>query len=200
MNAASETDRLLDLMPASGRMLTKLVGSPEQSRVISAEFPLPWSEVRSIAINFGLWEKLPQPQRDLLLLHTVCWLIGIRWFKAGLFEGLAVAGFSGMAMEVLLGDATGIVAAGGLTIVAISRIWRRNRGVQTLQEADEAAIEVAERRGYDETEAIEHLLAGIESVAQLEGRSLSFTELVRSQRLRSLIGLPIDSSKPLQKR
>ncbi|WAL60129.1 DUF3318 domain-containing protein [Thermocoleostomius sinensis] len=193
MNTVSEIDRLLDLMPASGRMWTKLVSAPNQSQVIAAKFPLPRSQVRAITINFDLWEKLPQPQRDLLLLHTVCWLIGIRWFKVGLYEGLAAVGLSGMAVELLLGDVAGIVTAGGLTVVAISRIWRKNRGVQPLQDADEAAIAVAKRRGYDEADAVRHLLAGIESVAQLEGRSLSVTELMRSQHLRSLTGpLPVD--------
>ena len=36
-----EIRRLLDVMPASGRMMTKIVSKPEQKQVIDAAFPLP---------------------------------------------------------------------------------------------------------------------------------------------------------------
>ncbi|MCF3424469.1 DUF3318 domain-containing protein, partial [Escherichia coli] len=67
--------------------------------------------------------------------------------------------------------------------------------------ADEAAIRVAQRRGYTETEAAEQLLSAIETVAQLEGRpSLNFTELIRSQNLRALAGLsPVGVPNALKK-
>ncbi|HEY9659187.1 MAG TPA: DUF3318 domain-containing protein, partial [Allocoleopsis sp.] len=77
----AEITRLLDLMPASGRMTTRLVSNPQRPSVIAAKFPLPWQENRPITINFELWQQLPQAERDLLLLHTVCWLINIEWFK-----------------------------------------------------------------------------------------------------------------------
>jgi hypothetical protein len=189
MNPVSEITRLLDLMPASGRMWTKLVEQPNQPTVIAAKFPLPWTEVRPITINFDLWQKLPQPQRDLVLLHVVCWLIGIRWVRVGFYQGLAAVGLTGMGLEVLLGNPTGVVTAGGLTAIAISRIWRKNRSTQALQLADEAAIQVAQRRGYSEPEAARHLLEGMAAVAELEGRSLTVTELIRSQTLRPIAGL-----------
>lgn len=188
MNPVSEIDRLLDLMPASGRMWTKLVNQPNQSTVIAAKFPLPWTEVRPITINFDLWQKLPQPQRDLILLHMVCWLIGIRWVRVGFYQGLAAVGMAGMGLEALLANPTGVVTAGGLTAIAISRIWRKNRSTQALKMADEAAIEVAQRRGYSEPEAARHLLEGMAAVAELEGRSLTVTELIRSQALRPIAG------------
>lgn len=201
MNPVSEIDRLLDLMPASGRMLTKLVNQPNQPIVIAARLPLPWTEIRPISINFDLWEKLPQPQRDLLLLHTVCWLIEIRWIGANLYSGLAVVGLAGMALELLLADATGVVTAGGLAVFAATQIWRKNQNVQALQLADEAAIQVAQRRGYAETEAARHLLEGMAAVAQIEGRPLSVTELVRSQNLRTIAGLsPLNRAETLQNR
>lgn len=199
MNSVSETDRLLDLMPASGRMLTQLVGRPKQSTVIAAKFPLPWAEVRPVTINFDLWYKLPQQQRDLLLLHTVCWLIEIRWVKPNLYSGLAAVGLAGMFVELLLADAVGVVTAGGLAAFAGTQIWRKHQTVQALQLADEAAIQVAQWRGYTEKDAARHLLEGIASVAQLEARSLSVTELVRSQNLRKIAGLsPMDRSETLQ--
>lgn len=198
MNPVSEIDRLLDLMPASGRMLTQLVSQPKQPAAIAARFPLPWTETRPITINFDLWEKLPQPQRDLLLLHTVCRLIEIRWIKPDLNSGLVGVGLAGMLLELLLADAVGVVTAGGLTVFAATQIWRKNRNLSALQAADEAALEVAQRRGYTKTEAARHLLEGIVAVAQIEQRSLSVTELARSQTLRSIARSPLDRTETLR--
>ncbi|HEY9655303.1 MAG TPA: hypothetical protein V6C50_07410, partial [Crinalium sp.] len=60
---------------------------------------------------------------------------------------------------------------------------------QTELDADEAALRVAQRRGYEEPEAARHLLSAIEAVAEIEGRSLNFIELLRSQNLRSIAGV-----------
>ena len=83
-----------------------------------------------------------------------------------------------------------MVVAGGLTTLALLRVWRSNRSQESELNADEAAIRVAQRRGYSEAEAGEHLLSAIEAVAKIEGRSaLNFTELIRSQNLRVVAGL-----------
>ncbi len=36
----------LDVIPASGRMMTKNVSKPEQKKVIDTAFALPWSQER----------------------------------------------------------------------------------------------------------------------------------------------------------
>lgn len=190
METNVEIRRLLDIMPASGRMMTKIVIKPEQAKVIDATFPLPWNRERPIYINFDLWRRLTKPQRDLLLLRTVSWLTGVKWFKPDIYQGIAIAGILGAFVESAQADAVGIVAAGGLTTLAMLRIWRTNRSQQTELDADEAAIRVAQRRGYSEAEAAQHLLSAIEGVAKIEGRSgLEFTELIRSQNLRAIAGL-----------
>lgn len=190
MEPNAEIRRLLDLMPASGRMLTKIVSKPEQAKVIDATFPLPWNSERPIYINFDLWRRLTKPQRDLLLLRTVNWLTGVKWFKPDIYQGVAIAGLLGGFVESAQADAVGVVVAGGLTTLAMLRIWRTNRSQQTELNADEAAIRVAQRRGYSEAEAAEHLLSAIEAVAKIEKRSgLDFTELIRSQNLRTIAGL-----------
>jgi hypothetical protein len=77
-----------------------------------------------------------------------------------------------------------------LTAIATTQIWRGSRSSETQLNADEAAIRVAQRRGYSQTEAAQHLLSAIEAVAQIEGRpSLNFTELIRCQNLRAIAGL-----------
>ena len=190
MNPEPEIRRLLDLMPASGRMLTKIVSKPQQTTVIESPFPLPWSQERPIFINFDLWRRLPKGQRDMLLLRTVSWLIGIKWFKPDLYQGVVLAGLLGGVVELVQADAVGVVVATGLSALASTQIWRGTRSTQTELDADDAAIKVATRRGYTETEAARQLLAAIESVAQIEGRSgLNFKELIRSQNLRAIGGL-----------
>ncbi|PSO52455.1 MAG: hypothetical protein BRC40_11025 [Cyanobacteria bacterium QH_8_48_120] len=197
MNPEPEIRRLLDLMPASGRMLTKIVHKPQQSQVIQTPFPLPWNRnTRPIYINFDLWRELSKPQRDLLLLRAVSWLIEIKWFKPDLYQGIVLAGLLGGTFEIVQADAIGVVVAGGLSAIAGGQVWRNTRSVQTQLDSDEAAIKVAQRRGYEAVEAAEHLLAAIEEVAQMEGRSsLNFTELIRSQNLKAIanhspVGVP----------
>lgn len=189
MKLDSEIRRLLDVMPASGRMLTKIVSRPEQSLVIDAPFPLPWAQDRIISINFDLWRRLSQPQRDLLILRTVSWLTAVKWFKPDVYQGVVVAGAVAAVVELVQGDAIGVVVASGLGGLALQQIWRKTRSSQSQLDADEAAIKIAIRRGYTEAEAAGHLLSAIETVAKTEGRlSLNFTELIRSQNLRAIAG------------
>jgi hypothetical protein len=190
MNPEPEIRRLIELMPASGRMLTKIVSKPQQTAVIESPFPSPWSQERPIFINFDLWRRLPKPQRDLLLLRTVSWLVGIKWFKPDLYQGVVLAGMLGGIVELVQGDAVGVVVAMGLGALAATQILRSTRSTESQLDADTGAIKVATRRGYTQTEAAKHLLSAIESVAQIEGRSgLNFTELIRTQNLRALGGL-----------
>ncbi len=185
-----EMGRLLDLMPASGRMLCKLGSQPIQSVVINAELPVPWNRNREVCINFDLWNQMPRPQRDLLFLRTVCWSTGVRWFKPDLYRALTLTGGVGVLVEAAQSDAIGVLVAGGLAALAGTQIWRQSRGTQVELDADEAALQVAQRRGYSEVEAARHLAAAIETVARIEGRpSLSFTELLRTQNLRAIAGL-----------
>ena len=190
MEPTTEIRRLMDLMPASGRMMTKIVSKREQLKVIDSAFPLPWQPERRILINFDLWRRFSQPQRDLLLLRTVSWLTAVKWFKPDIYQGVVLAGVVGATVEMLQGDIVGTVVAGGLSAIASTRIWRFYRSSQFELNADEAAIGVAQRRGYKEAEAAEHLLSAIEAVPKLEKRRhLDFIELVRCQNLRAISGL-----------
>ncbi|WP_107668757.1 DUF3318 domain-containing protein [Cyanothece sp. BG0011] len=191
MSIDAEISRLLDIMPASGRMLTKIVSKPQQSKVIDAPFAPPWNrESRPIYINFDLWRRLPSGQRDLLILRATNRLINIRWFKPDVNQLIVLAGTIGLMVETGQGDAIGMLIAGGLTAISIRQIWRDNKSVQRELDTDEAAIKVALRRGYTEVQAAQNLLEGIENAAKLEGRSiLNFTELIRAQHLKSLANL-----------
>ncbi len=189
MNPELEIRRLLDLMPASGRMLTKLVSKPEQSQVITSPFPLPWMRVRPIQINFDLWGDLKRPQRDMVLLHQVSRMTAVRWFKPDIYQGLTLVGALWTGAELLQGDVMGTLVAGTLAGLAGNQIWRSNNSARKELEADDLALEVAQRRGYEAPEAARHLATAIEAIAQLERRSLTFMELVRCQNLRAIAGL-----------
>lgn len=185
-----EIRRLLDVMPASGRMTTKIVSKPEQAKVIDASFPQPWNQTRPIYINFDLWRCLAKPQRDLLLLQMVSWLTGVKWFKPNIYQGVVLVGMLSGLLEASQSDVVGVAIAGGLSAIAAFRIWRTNKSQESELNADAAAIRIAQRRGYSEAEAAQHLLLAIEAVAKIERRSgLNFTELIRCQNLRAIAGL-----------
>ncbi|WP_017654718.1 DUF3318 domain-containing protein [Fortiea contorta] len=190
MEPKAEIRRLLDIMPASGRMTVKIVSKPEQTQVIDAEFPSPWNRERPIYINFDLWQRLTKPQRDLLLLQMVSWLTGVKWFKPDVYQGVVLAGVLGGLVELVQSDIVGVGIAAGLSAIALLRIWRTNKSPESELNADAVAIRVAQRRGYSQAQAAEHLLSAIETVAKIEGHSgLNFSELIRCQNLRAIAGL-----------
>lgn len=185
-----EIRRLTDLLPATGRMLTKLVSKPEQRVVIACPFPKPWMTIRPVWINFELLSDLAPSERDLLVLRTVCWLIGVKWLKPSIYQGLMLVGILGTAIEAVQSDPVGVVAAGTLTTIAGMQIWRDNRSTARELNADEAAIQVALRRGYTEPDAARHLLNAITTVAEIENRrGLDFIDLLRCQNLKAIAGL-----------
>jgi hypothetical protein len=185
-----EIRRLSELMPASARKMVKILSKPEQVKVIDVLFPLPWNRERFIYINFDLWRKLTKPQRDVLFLRWVSWLIEVRWFKPDVYQGVIIAGFLGGLVELAQRDVVGVFAAMGLCGIGVLRVWRINNSQESEISADDDAVNVAQRRGYSQTEAAEHLLNAIEIVAKIEERShLDFHELIRCQNLRAISGL-----------
>ncbi len=186
VNTNAEITRLKDLMPASGRMKIRIVMDDRQSTVIETPFPRPWHRSHPISLNWSLWQSLTLAQRDLLFLHAVCWLTSVQLLKPELYQGITALGALGTLLELFQADAVGILAAGGLTAIAATQVWRSNTGNQAKLDADDLAIRVAQRRGYSEREAILALLEAIEAVPTIEGRGgLNYTELLRTQRLRS---------------
>ncbi|BAZ42829.1 hypothetical protein NIES4101_87990 [Calothrix sp. NIES-4101] len=190
MEHNSEIRRLSELMPASARMMVKIISKPEQIKVIDVLFPLPGNRERLIYINFDLWCKLTKPQRDILFLRIVSWLLEVKWFKPDISQGIILAGLLVGLVEFRQGDVVGTIAALALSGMGIVRIWRMNNSQELEINADNDALNIAQRRGYSPTAAAENLLNSIETVAKIEGRShLSFNELVRCQNLRVLSGL-----------
>ncbi|MDH6104935.1 DUF3318 domain-containing protein [Anabaenopsis tanganyikae CS-531] len=187
MESKAEIRRLLNVIPASSRMTVKIVSKPKQPKVIDATFPLPWKRERVISINFNFWSSLPEPQRDLLILQKVSWLTQVKWFQPQIYQGVAIAGLVAGVMESAQGDVLGVGVATGLSAMALLRIWRGNKSSELDLNADLAAIAIAQRRGYSETQAAEHLLSAIEAIAGMQKNgSLDFNELIRCQNLRAI--------------
>ncbi|MFZ4640619.1 MAG: DUF3318 domain-containing protein, partial [Nodosilinea sp.] len=185
VNPNAEISRLKELMPASARMKTKLALSDRQIDVIKAEFPRPWHQSHTVTLNLDLWQQLAVPQRDLLFLRTVCWVALANLLKPNWYQAMAGAGLLGACFELLQADAVGVLAAGGVTALAGWQIWRGVRGPQIEVAADDRAIQVAQRRGYSQAEAVRALIQAIEAIPALEGRSvLNVNELLRCQNLR----------------
>ncbi|WP_008308915.1 DUF3318 domain-containing protein [Leptolyngbya sp. PCC 6406] len=185
VNTNAEISRLRELMPASGRMNTRLMLDDRLTSVIETPFPRPWHRSHPITLNWVLWQEMSLPQRDLLFLQAVCWLSSVRLLKLEPYQGVVAAGAVMGIFELIQGDVVGTLAGGGLAAIAASQIWRSRQGAQSQIEADEAAIRVAQRRGYSEQEAIQYLLTAIEAVPVIEGRGvLNYLELLRTQNLR----------------
>ncbi|MBU6229912.1 MAG: DUF3318 domain-containing protein [Cyanobacteria bacterium REEB459] len=176
-------------MPASARMKTKLVLSDRQTDVIKAEFPRPWHQSHTVTLNLELWQELAVPQRDLLFLRSICWVALANLLQPNWYQAMAGAGLLALCVELLQADAVGVLAAGGATALAGWQIWRGVRGPQIEVAADERAVQVAQRRGYSQTEAVRALIQAIEAVPGLEGRAvLNVNELLRCQSLRAQAG------------
>jgi Protein of unknown function (DUF3318) len=190
MNINEEIARLRDLLPASWRMVTSIKSKPEQLEPVSSLQILPWQKGTQVNINFRLWRQLPEAQRDMLLLHEVSWRQQTKWLQTGAYQGIAIASVVGGVVEAVQGDVTGMAIAILLGTIGINQILRKNKSSQIEIEADSEALEVAQKRGYSETEAARALLEAIPAVAKLIGRNKpEFTELIRCQNLRAIANL-----------
>ena len=190
MNINEEIARLRDLLPASWRMVTSIKSKPEQAEPVSSLQILPWQKGTQVNINFRLWRQLPEAQRDMLLLHEVSWRQQTKWLQTGAYQGIAAAAFIGGVVEAVQGDVTGMAIAILLGTIGINQILRKNKSSQIQIEADSEALDVAQKRGYSETEAARALLEAIPAVAKLIGRDKpEFTELIRCQNLRAIANL-----------
>jgi len=194
----AEIRRLRDLMPASGRMQTRLELNDRQPAVIAADLPRPWKDTHAVTLNLGLWFQLAPAQRDLLFLRQVCWVTQTRLLSPGGYQLGVLAGLGVSGLELAQGDALGVLAGAGVAALAGLQVWRSLHGPKADIAADDKAVQVAQRRGYSQADAATALMDAIEAVPTLEGRrGLSVSELIRCQNLRAQAGL---SSLPVPER
>ncbi|AFY70573.1 hypothetical protein Pse7367_2311 [Thalassoporum mexicanum PCC 7367] len=189
-NAAKEILRLRDLLPASWRMRTEVKGGRDQTQVIYSKAIKPWNANTPVYINFGLWFKLPESQRDLLFIREVSWRQTSKWFKLETYQLATLAAVIFTIPEVVQFDPAGMSLGFLFTTVAVKQVLKQTKGSKVQIDADNEAIAVAKIRGYSDTNAARSLLDGIKTVAKLENRGApEFVELIRYQNLRALGGL-----------
>ncbi len=190
MNINEEIARLRDLLPASWRMTTSIKSKPDQPELIASSQILPWAKGAQVEINFRLWRQLIEAERDLLFLREISWRQQTKWLQTGVYQGVAALALVGGIVESLQGDVTGMAIAILLGTIGVNQILRGNKSSQVQVQADNEAIEVAQRRGYTEAEAARALLEAIPAAAKLSGRNApEFTELIRCQNLKAIAGL-----------
>lgn len=197
VNPNTEITRLKELMPASARMKIRIILNDRQISVIKAEFPRPWQRSHTVTLNIDLWQHLAPAERDLLFLRTISWVMLANPLKPNGYHLLAGAGVAGGLLELVQGDAVGLLAAGGVAALAGWQVWRGLNGLPMEMAADDRAVQVAQRRGYTQTDAVKALIRALEAVPPLEGRRvLTQAELMRCQNLRSQTRLTEFSSVP----
>ena len=190
MNINEEIARLRDLLPASWRMTTSIKSKAELFKPIASLPILPWQKGTQVNVDFRLWRQLPEAQRDMLLLYEVSWRQQTKWLQTGVYQGVAAIALIGGIIETVQGDVTGIAIALLLGTIGINQILRTHKSSQVQVQADNEAIEIAQKRNYSQVEAARALLEAIPAIARLMGRSTpEFTELIRCQNLRAIAGL-----------
>ena len=190
MNINEEIARLRDLLPASWRMTTSIKSKAELSKPIASLPILPWQKGTQVNVDFRLWRQLPEAQRDMLLLYEVSWRQQTKWLQTGVYQGVAAIALIGGIIETVQGDVTGIAISLLLGTIGINQILRTHKSSQVQVQADNEAIEIAQKRNYSQVEAARALLEAIPAIARLMGRSTpEFTELIRCQNLRAIAGL-----------
>jgi Protein of unknown function (DUF3318) len=189
MQSDQEILRLLDLLPASWRMSTKIMPTSDCAEVIHSSPLLPWANSTQITIAQKLWMQLGVANRDLLLLREVSWRQQSKWFKPGTYQSIAALSTIGGIIQLVQGDTVGIAISIMLATISVEQVRRKGKGTQIQIEADNEALRIAQRRGYSEVTAAKSLLEAVQAVAKLEGRSsMEFTELLRCQNLRTIAG------------
>ena len=187
MNINSEISRLLDVMPASGRMLTKIVSKSTQSEVIRIPFAFPWNRSkRLIYINFDLWYQLTEAQRDLLILRVGFHLQDVYSFKLNLNQFILSLGVLELFIKVLQRDTLGISIFGILIIIFTKQFWYGNQNIQKELDFDKDTIKASLKRGYRKDDAAKHLLEGIKKIAKLESHP-KLESKIRLEYLQSFI-------------
>jgi Protein of unknown function (DUF3318) len=204
-----EIIRLEDLLPASWRMQTKVIGGLERVPLISSTAPLPWNNRTKISLNLRLWSQLSRSQRDLVFLQEVAGRLLTRWVSPGIYQGLTLLALFGTVWQFTQSDLAGGSVGLLLILLSVERVKREQTGLPARLRADQESIRIAQKRGYGEKEAARSLLTGLEareliSESTAKGKSGSnsqnsseFEHLIRCQNLRAIaglseVGIPID--------
>ncbi|NJO85419.1 MAG: DUF3318 domain-containing protein [Synechococcaceae cyanobacterium RM1_1_27] len=135
-------------------------------------------------IDFSRWQRIPQPQRDLLFLREVGWFDTRNWFRPGLYQIVAAVGGVSVLAELASQNFFSVLLAGGVAGLAIRQVWQDMNSETAQLDADEFALRRAQFRGYDRPEAARQLALAIETTLQADKTDIETT--LRLQRLQAI--------------
>lgn len=180
-----EIQRLRDLLPASLRPLLQV--KPflvPMDALIKVKRAAPWRPDGTVLIEFGRWQRIPQPQRDILFLREVGWFDNRNWLRPGLYQIITAIGGVAAVGELVGQNFFSVILAGGVAGLAARQVWQDMNSETAELDADEFALRRAQYRGYDRREAARLLAAALESTLQVDKADISIT--LRLQRLQAI--------------
>jgi hypothetical protein len=180
-------DRLIQFLPFEIRSEVALdVGTEEQTRVVKAQWRMPWQEESRFAIDLSRWRQLSPDQQKMYFLREAVLVteaaMGNNWAALLLYPALLGAGTTGLLVEMQLADNLGVGLAGGLAVLAFLLLRRSEKGQKAQVAADEFAIRHAAQNGYTEQQAASYLLSAWQQIAQLEGKTKQSYDATMRQR------------------
>ena len=147
----SELRRLKTLLPPELQSWVMVEGSTEINPPLIRCEEIGRDEVE-IQIDLAKWENLSIDQRNLLFWHEVARIQNDTIPREGWEMAALAIGLGGAVGELWVQDGLLLLLALSLCGISGYRLWQKNNGERTLKEAieaDEKAITLATRFGYD---------------------------------------------------
>lgn len=155
----NELRRLKTLLPPELQSWVMIESSTEVNPPLIRTEELGRDEVE-IQIDLAKWEDLAIDQRNLLFWHEVARIQNDTIPREGWEMAALAIGLGGAVGELWVQDGLLLLLALSLCGISGYRLWQKNNGQKTLQEAieaDEKAIAIATRFGYSTKNAYQSL-------------------------------------------
>jgi hypothetical protein len=165
----SELRRLKTLLPPELQSWVMIEGTTEVNPPLIRCEELGRDEVE-IQIDLAKWENLALDQRNLLLWHEVARIQNDTIPREGWEMAALAIGLGGAVGELWVQD--GLLLLLALTLCGVSgyRLWQKNNSEKFIREsleADEKAIQLAQRFGYSLPNAYKSLGSALKTLIEM---------------------------------
>jgi Protein of unknown function (DUF3318) len=146
----SELRRLKSLLPPELQSWVMVEGTTEVNPPLIRCEELSKDEIE-VQIDLAKWENFAIDQRNLIFWHEIARIQNDTIPREGWEMAALAIGLGGAVGELWVQDGLLLILALGLCGISGYRLWQKNNGDKTLQEAiaaDEKAIALATRFGY----------------------------------------------------
>jgi Protein of unknown function (DUF3318) len=146
----SELRRLKGLLPPELQSWVMVEGTTEVNPPLIRCEELSKDEIE-VQIDLAKWENFAIDQRNLIFWHEIARIQNDTIPREGWEMAALAIGLGGAVGELWVQDGLLLILALGLCGISGYRLWQKNNGDKTLQEAvaaDEKAIALATRFGY----------------------------------------------------